>query len=125
MFIRDLKILIIILVTLKVSKEKEIADGEEKKVGKINEEVSKKQRDCEKDLAKAEPALKAASEALNTLNKVGHCTAFHTEEGEFPTSTHKFSPPAILTVGYTLYYPPPPPPPPSNCQKYLVNSNSL
>ena len=55
---------------LQVSKEKEIADGEEKKVAKINEEVSKKQQDCERDLAKAEPALKAASEALNTLNKV-------------------------------------------------------
>ena len=54
----------------KVGKEKEIADEEEKKVGKINEEVSKKQRDCERDLAKAEPALKAAVEALNTLNKV-------------------------------------------------------
>lgn len=53
-----------------MSKEKEIADGEEKKVAKINEEVSKKQQDCERDLAKAEPALKAASEALNTLNKV-------------------------------------------------------
>ena len=55
---------------MQVSKEKEIADGEEKKVAKINEEVSKKQQDCERDLAKAEPALKAASEALNTLNKV-------------------------------------------------------
>lgn len=53
-----------------MSKEKEIADGEEKKVAKITEEVSKKQRDCERDLSKAEPALKAASEALNTLNKV-------------------------------------------------------
>lgn len=53
-----------------VSKEKQIADGEEKKVGKIAEEVGKKQRDCERDLAKAEPALKAAAEALNTLNKV-------------------------------------------------------
>lgn len=57
-------------VFLKVGKEKEIADEEEKKVGKINQEVSKKQRDCERDLAKAEPALKAAVEALNTLNKV-------------------------------------------------------
>ena len=53
-----------------MSKEKEVADEEERKVAKINEEVSKKQRDCEHDLAKAEPALKAASEALNTLNKV-------------------------------------------------------
>ena len=55
-----------------MSKEKEIADGEEKKVAKINEEVGKKQKDCERDLAKAEPALKAASEALHTLNKVRH-----------------------------------------------------
>ncbi len=53
----------------KVGKEKEFADGEEKKVAKIAEEVTKKQRDCERDLARAEPALKAASEALNTLNK--------------------------------------------------------
>ena len=57
-------------VHTQVGKEKEIADEEEKKVGKINEEVSKKQRDCERDLAKAEPALQAAVEALNTLNKV-------------------------------------------------------
>ena len=54
----------------KVSQEKEVADEEEKKVIKIAEEVGKKQRDCERDLAKAEPALKAAAEALNTLNKV-------------------------------------------------------
>ena len=53
----------------KVGKEKEFADGEEKKVAKIAEEVTKKQKDCERDLARAEPALKAASEALNTLNK--------------------------------------------------------
>lgn len=39
-------------------------------MGRINEEVSKKQRDCERDLAKAEPALQAAVAALNTLNKV-------------------------------------------------------
>ena len=42
----------------KVSKEKAIADAEEKKVAKINTEVTKKQQDCERDLAKAEPALK-------------------------------------------------------------------
>ena len=36
----------------------------------IAEEVSKKQKDCEEDLVKAEPALLAAQEALNTLNKV-------------------------------------------------------
>jgi dynein heavy chain len=55
--------------TEKVSKEKEIADAEELKVAAINKEVSEKQRSCEEDLAKAEPALKAAEEALNTLNK--------------------------------------------------------
>lgn len=53
----------------KVGKEKAIADEEEKKVAKINEDVTKKQKDSERDLARAEPALKAASEALDTLNK--------------------------------------------------------
>ena len=57
-------------VCVQVSKEKEVADGEECKVAKITEEVGKKQRDCERDLAKAEPALQAAATALNTLNKV-------------------------------------------------------
>lgn len=46
------------------------ADEEECKVGLIAQEVSKKQKDCEEDLAKAEPALTAAQQALNTLNKV-------------------------------------------------------
>ena len=55
--------------TEKVSKEKAIADEEEKKVQVINEEVTKKAADCAADLAKAEPALLAAQEALNTLNK--------------------------------------------------------
>lgn len=55
--------------TEKVSKEKQIADAEELKVAAITKEVSEKQRSCETDLAKAEPALKAAEEALNTLNK--------------------------------------------------------
>ena len=53
----------------KVGKEKAVADVEEKKVAKINEDVTKKQQDCERDLAKAEPALKAAVAALDTLNK--------------------------------------------------------
>ena len=56
--------------TEKVSKEKAVADDEEAKVAKINTEVSKKAADCERDLAKAEPALQAAQSALNTLNKV-------------------------------------------------------
>merc|ERR1712223_1514844 len=55
--------------TEKVSKEKLLADDEEKKVNKINIEVSAKQKDCEEDLVKAEPALLAAQAALNTLNK--------------------------------------------------------
>ena len=53
-----------------MSKEKEFADAEEKKVAAINEDVTKKQKACSEDLARAEPALIAAQEALNTLNKV-------------------------------------------------------
>ena len=53
-----------------MSKEKAIADEEEAKVQVINEEVSKKAADCTRDLAKAEPALRAAQTALDTLNKV-------------------------------------------------------
>ncbi|KAM4689042.1 dynein axonemal heavy chain 11 [Discoglossus pictus] len=56
--------------TEKVSQEKTIADAEEQKVASIQEEVSVKQKDCEADLTKAEPALIAATVALNTLNKV-------------------------------------------------------
>ncbi|XP_039357489.1 dynein heavy chain 17, axonemal isoform X18 [Mauremys reevesii] len=55
--------------TEKVSKEKMIADEEELKVQVINTNVTEKQRACETDLAKAEPALLAAQEALDTLNK--------------------------------------------------------
>ncbi|XP_077184230.1 dynein axonemal heavy chain 17 isoform X3 [Paroedura picta] len=55
--------------TEKVSQEKAIADEEELKVQVINTNVAEKQRACETDLAKAEPALIAAQEALDTLNK--------------------------------------------------------
>ena len=55
--------------TEKVSKEKAIADAEEEKVQVIAKDVGEKQKACEADLAKAEPALLAAKEALNTLNK--------------------------------------------------------
>ena len=55
--------------TAKVTKEKDFADGEEKKVAVIAHEVGIKQADCERDLAAAEPALLAAQDALNTLNK--------------------------------------------------------
>lgn len=65
----DRLIEIVGIETEKVQSEKAIADEEEEKVGIIAEEVSKKQKDCEEDLVKAEPALLAAQEALNTLNK--------------------------------------------------------
>lgn len=52
-----------------VSAEKDFVAGEEAKVAVIKNEVELKQRDCERDLLKAEPALMAAQEALNTLNK--------------------------------------------------------
>uniref|UniRef100_A0A8D1IYR5 Dynein axonemal heavy chain 11 n=1 Tax=Sus scrofa TaxID=9823 RepID=A0A8D1IYR5_PIG len=58
------------LQTEKVSREKAIADAEERKVTAIQTEVSQKQRECEADLLKAEPALVAATAALNTLNRV-------------------------------------------------------
>ncbi|CAB3368449.1 Hypothetical predicted protein [Cloeon dipterum] len=65
----DALIEIVGIETDKVSQEKTLADEEERKVGIIAEEVTKKQQDCEEDLVKAEPALLAAQEALNTLNK--------------------------------------------------------
>ncbi|KAJ8415860.1 hypothetical protein AAFF_G00404170 [Aldrovandia affinis] len=58
------------LQTEKVSQKKRVADAEEQKVAAIQAEVSLKQKDCETDLAKAEPALEAATAALDTLNKV-------------------------------------------------------
>lgn len=45
------------------------AADEEKKVKVIEEDVTIKAKICADDLAKAEPALLAAQEALNTLNK--------------------------------------------------------
>lgn len=56
--------------TEKVSREKAAADEEERKVALIMLEVEQKQKGCEEDLARAEPALTAAQAALNTLNKV-------------------------------------------------------
>jgi len=55
---------------MKVSREKALASEEEKKVQVINADVAKKQKACQEDLAKAEPALIAAKNALGTLNKV-------------------------------------------------------
>ncbi|KAJ1562568.1 Dynein heavy chain 9, axonemal [Cladochytrium tenue] len=55
--------------TEKVNKEKAIAAEEEKKVDAFTKEVQEKAASCEQDLRAAEPALAAASAALNTLNK--------------------------------------------------------
>nr|XP_040021026.1 dynein heavy chain 11, axonemal isoform X2 [Gasterosteus aculeatus aculeatus] len=58
------------LQTEKVSSKREAADLEAQKVAVIQAEVLVKQRDCEKDLDKAEPSLTAATAALDTLNKL-------------------------------------------------------
>uniref|UniRef100_A0A4X2M2C5 AAA+ ATPase domain-containing protein n=1 Tax=Vombatus ursinus TaxID=29139 RepID=A0A4X2M2C5_VOMUR len=58
------------LQTEKVSQERAAADSEERKVAAIQTEVFQKQRECEANLAKAEPALVAATNALVTLNRV-------------------------------------------------------
>ncbi|XP_049903056.1 dynein axonemal heavy chain 11 [Epinephelus moara] len=58
------------LQTERVSSKREAADAEAQKVAVIQAEVSVKQKDCENDLAKAEPSLTAATAALDTLNKV-------------------------------------------------------
>jgi dynein heavy chain len=49
---------------------------EKEQIAKIAEEVGIKQRDTEEDLAKAEPAVEAAMEALRTLNQkdLSSCT---------------------------------------------------
>lgn len=53
----------------KVAREQTVASEEEAKVKIIEEDVAVKAKICAEDLSKAEPALKAAAEALNTLNK--------------------------------------------------------
>ncbi|NXH15458.1 DYH17 protein, partial [Bucco capensis] len=53
----------------KVSKSKAIADEEELKVQAINTKVAEKQQAYETELAKAEPSLTAAQEALNMLDQ--------------------------------------------------------
>ncbi|KAJ1529252.1 hypothetical protein ONE63_006052 [Megalurothrips usitatus] len=65
----DELIVVVSKETEKVSKEKAIAAEEERKVMDKEEEVSAQRKLCEQDLKAAEPALIAASEALNTLNK--------------------------------------------------------
>ncbi|KAI2655454.1 Dynein axonemal heavy chain 11 [Labeo rohita] len=58
------------LQTERVSQKRKDADLEEQKVAAMQVEVSRRLRECERDLAKAEPALEAATAALQTLNKV-------------------------------------------------------
>ncbi|XP_051721899.1 dynein axonemal heavy chain 11 [Ctenopharyngodon idella] len=58
------------LQTERVSQKRKDADLEEQKVAAIQAEVSRRLRECERDLAKAEPALEAATNALQTLNKI-------------------------------------------------------
>lgn len=49
------------------------------KVAAIKAEVTQRRRDCEDDLIKAEPALEAATAALDTLNKVINTTSIVSE----------------------------------------------
>jgi len=72
----------------KVGKENAIAVEEQKKVSEISTEVGIKKEDCERDLAKALPALEAAQHALNTLDKTSL-----TEMKSFANP-----PPAVLVV---------------------------
>ncbi|XP_041843992.1 dynein heavy chain 11, axonemal [Melanotaenia boesemani] len=74
------------LQTEKVSNKREAADVEAQKVAIMQAEIAVKQKDCENDLAKAEPSLAAAVAALDTLNKVNL-----TELKAFP------NPPAAVT----------------------------
>ena len=74
--------------TEKCTREKAQAEVEKANVAEININVSIKQADCAEDLKKAEPALFAAQEALNTLNK-----ANLTELKSFGSP-----PPAVLMV---------------------------
>ncbi|XP_047352693.1 dynein beta chain, ciliary-like [Vespa velutina] len=53
----------------KAEVEKAFVSEEEGKVAEIKETVTERQRRCDEDLAKAEPAVKQAEAALDTLNK--------------------------------------------------------
>ncbi|XP_074102149.1 dynein beta chain, ciliary [Cotesia typhae] len=53
----------------KAEVEKAIVSEEEAKVAEIKERVSLRQKRCDEDLAKAEPAVRQAEAALDTLNK--------------------------------------------------------
>ncbi|CAK9799022.1 Dynein beta chain, ciliary [Anthophora plagiata] len=53
----------------KAEAEKAIVSEEEGKVAEIKETVAERQKRCDEDLAKAEPAVRQAEAALDTLNK--------------------------------------------------------
>ncbi|XP_036139541.1 dynein beta chain, ciliary [Monomorium pharaonis] len=53
----------------KVEAEKAIVTEEEAKVAEIKETILKNQKRCDEDLARAEPAVRQAEAALDTLNK--------------------------------------------------------
>ncbi|CAF3056070.1 unnamed protein product [Rotaria socialis] len=55
--------------TKKVTEQREAAAIEEKEVAEKKERVAERQAESDRDLQKALPALKAAEEALNTLNR--------------------------------------------------------
>ena len=88
--------------TEKVTKEKASADEEKIKVDQINVEVSIKQTDCAADLKKAEPALIAAEQALNTLNKVTEISSamstFDRQASLTELKSFGSPPPAVLMV---------------------------
>ncbi|XP_078035556.1 dynein beta chain, ciliary-like isoform X7 [Augochlora pura] len=53
----------------KAEAEKAIVSEEEAKIAEIKEVVAERQKRCDEDLAKAEPAVRQAEAALDTLNK--------------------------------------------------------
>ncbi|XP_076625371.1 dynein beta chain, ciliary [Colletes latitarsis] len=53
----------------KAEAEKTIVSEEEAKIAEIKETVAERQKRCDEDLAKAEPAVRQAEAALDTLNK--------------------------------------------------------
>ncbi|CAF0886754.1 unnamed protein product, partial [Adineta ricciae] len=55
--------------TKKVTEQREAAAIEEKEVAEKKERVAERQAECDHDLQKALPALEAAKDALNTLNR--------------------------------------------------------
>lgn len=74
-------------MTIVVAREKGVveqasteAEIEARKCADIKQEVALKQRDAEEDLAKAEPAVEAAMQALDTLDKrdLGECRTMAT-----------------------------------------------